>query len=123
MNWIFFGIALFFDTALLVSMAFAEGEAPAQASPSFLEVLILPLGLLAIMYFMIIRPQSKRNKEHRELLQNLKVGEEVVTTGGIIGRIKAVADTFVTLEVAAGVSVKVVTNNVSGYTKKPPNQT
>lgn len=109
MDWIFFGTAL------------AEG-APAQASPSFLEVLILPLGLFAIIYFMIIRPQSKRNKEHRELLQNLKVGEEVVTTGGIIGKIRSVADTFVTLEVAAGVNVKVVTSNVGGYTKKPPNQ-
>ena len=101
----------------LISTAYAEG-ASANASPSFLEVLVLPLGLLVIMYFFIIRPQAKKSKEHHNLLQNLKVGDEVMTSGGIIGKIKNIADTFVTLEVASDVNLKIITNNIAGYTKK-----
>lgn len=93
-------------------------DTPASKSPSFLEVLILPIGLLVIMYFFIIRPQARKAREHTALIQNLKVGEEVVTSGGIIGKIKAIADSFVTLEVGANICLKVVINNISGYTKK-----
>lgn len=106
-------------SALLVPLTLLAEEQPvAGKSPSFLEVLILPLGLLVIMYFFIIRPQARKAREHTALLQNLKVGEEVVTSGGIIGRIKAIADSFVTLEVGSNVCLKVVINNISGYTKR-----
>ena len=99
-----------FDTALAESAATPPG-------PSLLEVLILPLGLLLVMYFFIIRPQARKNREHQNLLQNLKVGEEVVTSGGIIGKIKSIADSFVTLE-SMNSTLKVVTSNIAGYTKK-----
>lgn len=102
---------------LLFSTAFAA-EAPAAApGPSFMEVLILPMGLLVVMYFFIIRPQARKTREHQRLLQNLKVGEEVVTSGGIIGKIKSIADSFVTLE-SMNSTFKVVTSNIAGYTKK-----
>ena len=103
---------------LLLPATLLAEDTPAGKSPSFLEVLILPLGLLVIMYFFIIRPQARKAREHTSLLQNLKVGEEVVTSGGIIGKIKAIADSFVTLEVGSNVCLKVVINNISGYTKK-----
>lgn len=103
---------------LLLPVTLLADGAPVTKGPSFLEVLILPLGLLVIMYFFIIRPQARKAREHTALLQNLKVGEEVVTSGGIIGKIKAIADSFVTLEVGTNICLKVVINNISGYTKK-----
>ena len=108
-------------SVLLVSLPLLAEDTPAGKSPSFIEVLILPLGLLVIVYFFIIRPQARKAREHSALLQNLKVGEEVVTSGGIIGKIKAIADSFVTLEVGTNVCLKVVINNISGYTKKTGN--
>lgn len=102
---------------MLIPTALAE-SAPQPQGPGFMEVLILPLGLLVIMYFFIIRPQARKTKEHHNLLQNLKVGEEVVTSGGIIGKIKSIADSFVTLEVSTNSHLKIVTSNIAGYTKK-----
>jgi preprotein translocase subunit YajC len=62
--------------------------------------------MFAIFYFLLIRPQQKRAKQHRELVNNLKSGEAVVTAGGIHGKITAVEDTVVTLEIANGVKIK-----------------
>jgi len=100
----------------LSATALAEAAAP-PPGPSFMEVLILPLGLLVVMYFFIIRPQAKKSRQHQQLLQNLKIGEEVVTSGGIIGKIKSIADSFVTLE-SMNSTFKIVTSNIAGYTKK-----
>jgi preprotein translocase subunit YajC len=66
------------------------------------------VAILAIMYFMMIRPQQKQLREHRSLLASLKKGDEVVTQGGLLGRIYAVTDKTVTLEVANGVRVRVL---------------
>ena len=100
----------------LSATALAEAAAP-QPGPSFMEVLILPVGLLVVMYFFIIRPQARKSRQHQQLLQNLKVGDEVVTSGGIIGKIKSIADSFVTLE-SMNSTFKVVISNIAGYTKK-----
>ena len=64
-------------------------------------------AFIALFYFMLIRPQSKRAKEHQALIAKLATGDEVVTTGGLLGKIAEVGDTFITLEVADGVLVKV----------------
>ncbi len=69
---------------------------------------ILPLVLIfVVFYFLLIRPQTKRAKEHREMVGKLSAGDEVVTNGGILGRITEVTDNFVTLEVAANVAIRV----------------
>ncbi|MGH8251347.1 MAG: preprotein translocase subunit YajC [Steroidobacteraceae bacterium] len=69
---------------------------------------ILPLVLIfVIFYFLLIRPQTKRAKEHREMVGKLAVGDEVVTNGGILGRIGEVTEHFVTLEVASNVAIRV----------------
>lgn len=69
---------------------------------------ILPLVLIfVVFYFLLIRPQTKRAKEHREMVGKLAAGDEVVTNGGILGRITEVTDNFVTLEVAANVAIRV----------------
>ena len=68
----------------------------------------LPLILIfAVFYFLLIRPQQRKAKEHQAFLNNLKKGEDVVTSGGIHGRITGITDTIVTLEIADGVRIKV----------------
>jgi preprotein translocase subunit YajC len=62
--------------------------------------------LFGLMYFMMIRPQMKRQKEHRALISALAKGDEVVTNGGLAGRVEEVGETFVTIEIAPNVKVK-----------------
>ncbi len=69
---------------------------------------ILPMVLIfVVFYFLLIRPQQKRAKEHRGMVASLEKGNEVVTNGGVLGKITDIDDSFVTLQIAAEVSVKV----------------
>ena len=92
-------------------MDFFITPAWAQAAPGGTAstlTTILPLVLIfVVFYFLLIRPQTKRAKEHREMVGKLATGDEVVTTGGILGRISEVSEHFVTLEVAANVAIRV----------------
>ncbi len=86
----------------------AWAQAPAGAPPGGgIEGLILPIGLIIILYFFMIRPQMKRQKEHRKLVESLSKGDEVQTTGGLMGKIVDLGDNFVKIEVADGVVVTV----------------
>ena len=79
----------------------------------------IPLILMfLIFYFLLIRPQQKRTKEHKEVLSNLKKGDMIITAGGIHGKITGLTDTIVTLEIADKVRVKVSRNQISGLSKK-----
>lgn len=88
-----------------IENAWAQGAAPAQSGGW--QMLIFFGLFFVIFYFMLIRPQSKRAKEHRAMLQALAAGDEVVTSGGILGRVTEVGDNFVTVEVADGVRLRV----------------
>jgi len=91
-------------------MDFLITPAWAQAAGSTAGTLgtILPLVLIfVVFYFLLIRPQTKRAKEHREMVGKLAAGDEVVTTGGILGRISEVGEHFITLEVAPQVAIRV----------------
>jgi len=79
-----------------------------------LEVLALPLLFFGIFYLLVFRPQQKQAKKLREFLQNLKVGDRVVTSGGIHGEITGLTDTTATLEIADRVRVKVTRAAVTG---------
>ena len=106
------------DALLLASTALAQAaDAAAPKGPSGLEMLILPAGFLLIMYFFMIRPQQAKQKQHTELLNGLKAGDEVVTNGGIIGKVRSVQETFVTLEVSNNTSIKVLKNAIAGPVK------
>ena len=76
--------------------------------------IVLIGGLFAIMYFVMIRPQQKQVREHKELIATLKKGDEVLTQGGIFGKIYAVTDKIVTLEVANGVRVRILKSSIQG---------
>ena len=95
----------------------------AQASGSPSSLFIFIAGMFAIMYFLMIRPQQKQLKEHRALLANLKKGDNVVTQGGIIGRIYSVADKEVQIEVANNVKLRVLKTSVQTILKDPAETT
>ena len=71
------------------------------------QFLIMMVILFGLMYFMIIRPQSKRAKEHRAMVAAIAKGDEVITNGGTLGRVVGVGEQFVTVEIASGVEIKV----------------
>ena len=88
-------------------MSPAYAQAAAQQQPNaFLQFLPL-IVLVVLFYFMLIRPQMKRAKEQREMLGALAKGDEALTSGGLAGRISAIGENYITLEVADGVAVKV----------------
>lgn len=92
----------------LISEAFAQAPAGGAGMPGGSYATLLMLGVLFVaFYFLLIRPQAKRAKEHRAMVAALGKGDEVVTAGGTLGRITQVSDNFVTLEIADGVEVKV----------------
>ncbi|MCO4021858.1 preprotein translocase subunit YajC [Pseudomonas aeruginosa] len=93
--------------SFLIPAAYADAAAPAAAGPAgtgFEWVFLV--GFLVIFYLMIWRPQAKRAKEHKNLLGNLQKGDEVVTSGGIAGKVTKVADDFVVVEVSDNVELK-----------------
>ncbi len=75
--------------------------------------LILLVGFIVIFYFLLWRPQSKRAKQHRELVAQLAKGDEVITSGGLLGRITKVEDDFLSIEIAQGVEIRVQKHAVS----------
>jgi preprotein translocase subunit YajC len=90
----------------LISDAWAQGAPAGPGNGGLLQIVLLG-GFFVVLYFTLIRPQSRRAKEHQALVGKLASGDEVVTSGGLLGKITEVGDTFVTLEVADGVRVKV----------------
>ena len=95
--------------SFLISAAYAQEAAAPVAPPpgSELMSLLMLVGFMVIFYFMIWRPQAKRAKEHKNLLAGLQKGDEVITSGGIAGRVVKVADDFVVLEVSDTVELKI----------------
>ncbi len=94
--------------SFLIPAAYADAAAPAAAAPagSGFEWVFL-LGFLVVFYLMIWRPQAKRAKEHKNLIGGLQKGDEVVTSGGIAGKVIKVSDDFVVIEVSDTVELKI----------------
>ena len=91
---------------MFISEAFAQGAAPAASSGGDMSLFIL-LPFAVILYFMMIRPQMKRQKEQKSMLEALSKGDEVVTAGGLLGRISKLGDTYLHLETGTGVELQV----------------
>lgn len=91
--------------SFFIPQAMAADPAPAQGSGFEPLIMLLIFGL--IFYFMIWRPQSKRAKEHKNLLAELAKGDEVISSGGMAGKVTKVTDNFIVMEIAEGVEVKV----------------
>ncbi|OGT89088.1 MAG: preprotein translocase subunit YajC [Gammaproteobacteria bacterium RIFOXYA12_FULL_61_12] len=94
--------------SFFIADALAEAPAAAAAAqPSMIESLIFPIGLFVIFYFFFIRPQIKRQKDHKKLIDTLGKGDEVQTEGGLLGRIVELTDDYAKVEVADNVVLTV----------------
>ncbi|MFV0681536.1 preprotein translocase subunit YajC [Ottowia sp.] len=93
---------------MFISEAFAQ-TAPAAANGgqgSILQSLMLPAMLLVVMYFIMIRPQMKKQKEHRTMMDALAKGDEVVTAGGLMGKVTSLSENAIGVQIANGVEVQ-----------------
>ncbi|MDD4914890.1 MAG: preprotein translocase subunit YajC [Methylococcales bacterium] len=104
-------------------MSFFISDALAQAAPAAsqqlgMEGMIFPLGILVFFYFFFIRPQAKRGKEQKQMLNALNKGAEVVTTGGILGKVVELDDNFVKLEVSENTFLQVQRHQVANMMPK-----
>ncbi|MEQ8288736.1 MAG: preprotein translocase subunit YajC [Gammaproteobacteria bacterium] len=97
-----------------VNNAYAAAEPQPGGFISFLPLIIL----FAVFYFMLIRPQLKQAKQHKQLVAGLSKGDEVVTSGGLLGKIKEVGDNFIVVEIAKETDVKVQKQSVSAVMPK-----
>jgi preprotein translocase subunit YajC len=101
---------------LFEGIAFAQAAAPAAApdTEQLIYQYFVPIALIfVIMYFLLIRPQTKRASDHQKMLGALKRNDEVVTTGGLIGRIAELGDKVITLEIAPNVRVRVERSQIA----------
>lgn len=88
----------------MISNAFAQGAA---ASPGFDQTLLMMILMFVVLYFLIMRPQMKKAKEHKLMLAALQKGDEVVFAGGTLGKVTKVTDAYVNVEIASGIEVTV----------------
>jgi preprotein translocase subunit YajC len=98
--------------SFFISDAMAQA-APAGGQPGPIMGLLPFIAIFVLFYFLLIRPQSKRAKEHKAMVEALSKGDEVVTAGGLLGRIAKVNENFIDLEIAEGVVVKVQRQQVA----------
>lgn len=91
----------------LISVAHAQAPAPAPSAGSTLMSLLPIIVMFVILYFVMLRPQMKKQKEMRAMLAALAKGDEVVTSGGVVGKITKVSETYIGLEITANTEVQV----------------
>jgi len=100
-----------------MAQAAPPSSGPTSGAGGLTGMLVPMLLIFGVMYLLVIRPQSKRAKETQRMLSELKKGDEVVTTGGMIGRISGMKDTEITLQVQDGVRIRVQRSAVTGRLK------
>ncbi|GFO72404.1 preprotein translocase subunit YajC [Bathymodiolus japonicus methanotrophic gill symbiont] len=102
--------------SFFISDALAEA-APAAAQPGW-EGMMFPIGILVFFYFLFLRPQHKRTKEHKKMLEQMQAGAEVVTGGGVLGKVVSLDENFVQVEVATNVVIQVQRHQISSLMPK-----
>ena len=96
---------------MFISNAYAQGAASGGADSSLISLLPLVL-MFVVLYFIMIRPQMKKQKEHKAMIEALAKGDEVVIAGGVVGRVAKLGETFLNVEVASGVELQVQRGSV-----------
>ena len=99
----------------LIEDAFAQGATP--DSGPWLSMLPLVI-IFVVFYFLLIRPQQKRQKEHKDMVAKMAAGDEIVTAGGVLGKVTDVGDSFVHVEIADGVRIKVQRHTIGAVVPK-----
>jgi preprotein translocase subunit YajC len=98
---------------MFISEALAQGAAPAAGGGDILISLLPFVFIFIILYFLIIRPQQRRLKQHQEMITNIRRGDTVVTSGGFIGKVTKVEDAEAVVEIAEDVRVRVVKSTIA----------
>ena len=106
------------STCSFISIAGAEEVVAPSAMGSTMSSMLLFSAMFVMFYFLMIRPQNKRQKEHRNLLNNLAVGDEVVTTSGIVGKISRITDNYFIINISEAVTITVQKAAVTGALPK-----
>jgi len=104
--------------SFFISDAMAEGAAAAGQQGSGLVGMLPLLVIMVLFYFMLIRPQTKRAKEHKNMVESLAKGDEIVTNGGLLGKVNDVGESFLNVEIANGVDVKIQKQSVATLVPK-----
>lgn len=104
-------------TILFAALSPAYAAPAAPSGPGGVELIMLVV-MIVVFYFFLIRPQQKRAKEHKNLVQSLGKGDEVVTSGGILGRVAKVTDDFVVVEISNNLEVKLQKNSIQATLPK-----
>ena len=94
------------ETIVLISPAFAQGALAGASGPGYEQFFII-IGMFALLYFLMIRPQMKRSKEHKQMTEALQKGDEVITAGGVLGKITRIGEAYLSLEIAPDTEVQV----------------
>ncbi|MBF0469527.1 MAG: preprotein translocase subunit YajC [Desulfamplus sp.] len=104
----------------MISTAYAMGQAGASGAPAGggLTAFVPLILMFVIFYFLLIRPQQKKAKEHQNMVNNLKKGDRIITSGGVHGTIISLGDTTVSLEIAENVKIKINRGNVAALNQK-----
>ncbi len=100
-----------------MNLAYAMGNQAASGQGGQIMAFLPLILLFAVFYFLLIRPQQKRARTHKQFMENLKKGDKVVTSGGLYGTITGVTDDAVTIEIAEKVRVKILKSAVADYAK------
>ncbi len=116
-------IAVALTSMVFISNVFAEtapaaGAHPKSLSQGLMGMLPMLIIFIAIFYFLLIRPQTKRAKEHKKLMNDIAVGDEVLTTGGMIGKISEFKENFIKISIAKGVDIMVQRNAIASVLPK-----
>ncbi len=102
---------------MFISQAMAQTAGGASAGPGIMEAILPWIFILVIFYFLLIRPQQKRFKEHKALVASVEKGNTVVTQGGLIGKVTKVEEAEVEIEIATGVKVRAIKSTLSEIRK------
>ena len=90
-----------------------------EQSPTFFDpTLFLLFGFMILIYFLMIRPENKRRKTHQDMLASLEVGEEIVTAGGILGKVSKLTDQYIELSIADNTNIKIQKTSISAVLPK-----
>ena len=103
--------------SLFISDAIAASSSAAAPQDSMFSFVMI-IAIFVLFYFMLIRPQNKRAKEHRELLNSLQKGDEIVTSGGVLGKIVTISENYIKVSIAEGVEINVQRGSVSSVLPK-----
>ena len=107
---------------LLITLVFmggcVPGGEPAEGGQGTIYMILFLVLIFALFYFVMIRPQRKRQKEHQEMTQELKRGDRVITIGGIYGQIESISEDSIVIKIESGMTIRMTRNSIAGVRQK-----